>query len=119
MHTEKFGRPTRAIFLPDAYYGWEHTAKISTRFIVSLFGCPLTLPDTSLEYPDLAQFIAYALFLCQFEPEVNDYAMCLLWRLKFEHPDLKPTHGHGMYLAALCLAAKMAGEEDCSSEPWE
>ncbi|KEP50044.1 hypothetical protein V565_087810 [Rhizoctonia solani 123E] len=115
---EKFGHPTRAIFLPDAYYGWEVTAKISARFVTELFDCPSTLPGAGPEYPDLAEFIAYALFLCQFEPKVNDHALYLLWRMKTKHPELKLAHGHGIYLAALGLAAKMAGHEDCSSEHW-
>ncbi|CAE7169246.1 unnamed protein product [Rhizoctonia solani] len=115
---EKFGHPTRVIFLPDVYYGWEHVAKISARSITELFGCPSRLPGTGSEYPDLAEFIAYALFICQFELEVNEHAMYLLWRLKAKHPDLKLAHGHGMYLAALNLAARMAGHDDCSSESW-
>ncbi|KAJ1302088.1 hypothetical protein OPQ81_000920 [Rhizoctonia solani] len=44
--------------------------------------------------------------------------MCLLWRLKVEHPGIRLTHGHGMYLAALSLAEKMTGHEDCSLEDW-
>ncbi|CUA77833.1 hypothetical protein RSOLAG22IIIB_06820 [Rhizoctonia solani] len=115
---EKFGRPTRAISLPDAYYGWERFAKTSARFITGLFDCPSTLPGTGPEYPDLAQFVAYALFLCQFESAVNEYAMYLLWRMKSKHPEFKFAHGHGMYLAALGLAAKMTGRNDPSSESW-
>ncbi|KEP54078.1 hypothetical protein V565_022410 [Rhizoctonia solani 123E] len=115
---ERFGHPNRAINLPDAYYGWEYTAKISAKFVTGLFDCPSILPGTGPEYPGLAEFVAYALFLCQFEPQVNDHALYLLWCMKILHPDLKLAHGHGMYLAALGLAAKMAGQDDCSSDSW-
>ncbi|CCO37048.1 hypothetical protein RSOLAG1IB_05222 [Rhizoctonia solani AG-1 IB] len=116
----KFGRPIRAVTLPDAYYGWEHAAKTSAQYIMKLFDCPSSLPGTCPddEYPELAEFIAYALFICQFELHVNDYALCLLWRLKEKHPEFEPPYGHGIYLAALSLAAKMTGHEDFSPECW-
>ncbi|CAE6380801.1 unnamed protein product [Rhizoctonia solani] len=118
--TEKFGRPTRAVVLLDKYYGWEHAAKTSAEYMIKLFDCPSTLPgiNPDEEYPELAEFIAYALFICQFKSQVNDYAMCLLWRLKAEYPQFKPAYGHGMYLPALTLAAKTAGHEDLSPECW-
>jgi hypothetical protein len=47
----------------DPYYGQEETAKMSARFIISLFNCPIIPPQTipNAPQPSLAHFIAVSL----------------------------------------------------------
>ncbi|KAF8734811.1 Cyclin, N-terminal domain, partial [Rhizoctonia solani] len=111
---EKLGHPTRAVELPDAYYGWEYASKTSAEYIVKLFNCSPILPEDG--YPELGEFIAYALFIFQVDSRANDYALSLLSKLKMAHPDFQPVCGHAIYLAALTLAAKMTGHGYVSPE---
>ncbi|KAG8763192.1 hypothetical protein FRC11_005548 [Ceratobasidium sp. 423] len=112
--------PRQATVRADEYYGYAQVAKTSARSLSTLLDCPETLPSTDPAdvNPDLAHFIAYALYRPQLPLCVHHYALHLTWRVKFPNPDFNPKHAHGTYLTALMLAAKQSHDIDYSINAW-
>ncbi|KAJ1304713.1 hypothetical protein OPQ81_005852 [Rhizoctonia solani] len=111
--------PTQPVHI-DEYYGWRQVAKTSSRFISTLLDCPEVLQSSESNEvkPDLAHFISFALDRLGMPLCIHQYAVHLIWRLKYLNPDFRPNHAHGTYLTALMPATKHSHDVDYSLKDW-
>lgn len=104
----------------DPYYGHEEVAKMSARFIMSLFTCPNVPPATNppTPQPPLAHFIAYALHRTRLPHFVTLAGLLLLQRLKTRYPSAKGSSGHRLFISAFMIASKVICDDTYSNASW-
>lgn len=104
----------------DPYYGYEETARMSSRFIRATFQCPDVPPPTTpaTVQPTLAHFIAYALYRTRLPHFVTIVALVYLQRLKARYPSAKGSSGHRLFISAFMIASKMVCDDTYSNQSW-
>ncbi|KAG7562695.1 hypothetical protein FFLO_01855 [Filobasidium floriforme] len=104
----------------DPYHGHEETAKMSARFIISLFNCPVIPPQTgpNSPQPPLAHFIAYALHRTRLPHFVTLSGLLLLQRLKARYPSARGSSGHRLFISAFMIASKIVCDDTYSNQSW-
>ncbi|KAI0807002.1 hypothetical protein C8Q74DRAFT_1225376 [Fomes fomentarius] len=100
-----------------------HIAKLSSRFLIHLFACPLLHPDTStrqIAIPklQLADFIAHTLSTARLHTSLAFAALYLLQRLKARFPAARGSSGHRLFISAFIIASKVYSDDAYSNKLW-
>ncbi|KAM0755411.1 hypothetical protein T439DRAFT_320104 [Meredithblackwellia eburnea MCA 4105] len=124
---------------PDPYQAYQDTAQLCVHVITTLFTPTPTPPppppanvglDTPPHSPtiasknsppQLAEFIAYALYRTRLPPSIIHQALLLLHRLKSRYPSARgtSTSPHRLFLSSLMLSSKISMDDTYSNKSWQ
>ncbi|KAF6750747.1 hypothetical protein DFP72DRAFT_817422 [Ephemerocybe angulata] len=105
---------------PDPFYGQEARARLCSRFIIHVFGCPEDHPTKGRVFlPALPLYIAKILWGAALQPCISTLALVLILRLKARIPSSHGNSGHRLFVSAIMIATKTLVDETYTNKSWK